>query len=123
MDHFLLVWWHRNTYTTFVAIVVLIAYPLSEHIRKVPEQMLSEEYQLQHRTIATAGSLSHLEARPSLRISILVLMRRLTLFPQRNTRKPSRNVFDTPQAFGVDPAVELRRIFERKSELVMGTWL
>ena len=59
MDHFLLVWWHRNTYTTFVAIVVLIAYPLSEHIRKVPEQMLSEEYQLQHRTIATAGSLSH----------------------------------------------------------------
>jgi hypothetical protein len=123
MDYLLTRRSHRSAYATVVAVGVLVAYPLSEHIRKVPQQMLSEEYELQQRTIATARLLSRpgsttffADLNPGL--YALTDTVPATKYPQAVT-----HVFDRPEAFGVEPAVELHRIFERKPELVMGTWL
>jgi hypothetical protein len=58
MDHLLTRRSNRSAYATVVAVGVLVAYPLREHIRKVPQQMLSEGYELQQRTPAKARLLS-----------------------------------------------------------------
>jgi hypothetical protein len=122
MDYLLTRRSKRSAYAIIAAVAVLVAYPISEHIRKVPQQVLSEEYRLQQGVAALARSLSHPGSTTFFADLNPGLYALTDTVPATKYPQAIAHVFDIPQAFGVDPAGELDRIFERKPELIIGTW-
>jgi 4-amino-4-deoxy-L-arabinose transferase-like glycosyltransferase len=109
-------------YGSVAAVALLIAYPLSEHIRKLPQQVLSDDYRLQQgvtllaRSLVTPGTVTFYG---DLNAGLYAFT---DTVPATRYLQADAQVFDIPQSFGVDPQLELKRIFARNPALVMGTW-
>jgi hypothetical protein len=109
----------RPVAITTMAVFVLAAYPLAEHIRKLPHEIYDGRLEQQLISFARGHVLpGQVAFFGDLNAVLYPLTGTVpaTRFPQAIA-----HVFDLPEKFGVDPIAELNHVFDRKPVLVMGT--
>jgi 4-amino-4-deoxy-L-arabinose transferase-like glycosyltransferase len=104
-----------------LAVILLAAYPLGEHIRRTPYLLLSDDYRLVERLVPLARSIA-----PAGSLTFFADLNPV-LYPLTDTVPATRypqaiaHVFDEPALFGVNPTAELTRTFDRRPVLIAGS--